>query len=146
MTSSSSAKTLPDTLNKHWKNDKSGFGYRMLQKMGWKEDKGLGREESGIVDAIRVKKREQGLALGANEVDYREAGWNATAAGFSEVLGLLQKEYCSDRQDQDGEAEDEEWSKKDKKKKKKEKKKDRKKADRAKKPKRKHSLIQVGMK
>lgn len=34
--------TLTDTLNQTWKNDKSRFGYRMLQKMGWKEDKGLG--------------------------------------------------------------------------------------------------------
>ena len=63
---------LPDTLNKHWKNDKSGFGFRMLQKMGWKEDRGLGKDESGIVDAIRIKKREEGMALGANEQDYRE--------------------------------------------------------------------------
>ena len=63
---------LPDTLNKHWKNDKSGFGFRMLQKMGWKEDKGLGKDESGIVDAIRIKKREEGMALGANEQDCRE--------------------------------------------------------------------------
>lgn len=63
---------LPDTLNKHWKNDKSGFGFRMLQKMGWKEDKGLGKNESGIIDAIRIKKREEGMALGANEQDYRE--------------------------------------------------------------------------
>ena len=77
VSSSSSAVTddkLPDTLNKHWKNDKTGFGFRMLQKMGWQEDKGLGKDESGIIDAIRVKKREQGMALGANEQDYREVG------------------------------------------------------------------------
>lgn len=46
-----------------------------------------------MVDAIKVKKRDNGLALGANIDDYREAGWNATAMGFNDVLGLLKKEY-----------------------------------------------------
>lgn len=31
---------LSDTLNKSWKENKSNFGYRMLAKMGWSEDKG----------------------------------------------------------------------------------------------------------
>lgn len=39
---------LEDTLNQRWKNDKSGFGFKMLQKMGWKEDKGLGKNETGF--------------------------------------------------------------------------------------------------
>ena len=36
---------LSDTLNKSWKENKSNFGYRMLAKMGWSEDKG----KSGVV-------------------------------------------------------------------------------------------------
>ena len=48
---------------------------------------------AGIVDAIKVKKRDAGLALGANLDDYREVGWNATARGFDDVLELLKAEY-----------------------------------------------------
>ena len=31
----------------------SNLGYRLLAKLGWKAGKGLGRNESGIVDPIR---------------------------------------------------------------------------------------------
>jgi hypothetical protein len=32
---------LIDTKNQTWKDDKTRFGFKMLQKMGWKEDKGV---------------------------------------------------------------------------------------------------------
>ena len=59
---------LEDTKNKAWKNDKSRFGFKMLQKMGWKEDKGLGKNDSGSVASIKVSKRAEGLGLGMEKV------------------------------------------------------------------------------
>lgn len=45
-----------DPNNKNWINDKNGFGYKMLLQMGWKEGKGLGLHENGIIDNISTKK------------------------------------------------------------------------------------------
>ena len=59
---------LQDTKNQAWKDDKSRFGFKMLQKMGWKEDKGLGKNDSGSVASIKVSKREEGLGLGMEKV------------------------------------------------------------------------------
>jgi Pin2-interacting protein X1 len=83
---------LKDTLNGHWKNDKSAFGYRMLMKMGWSADKGLGKMEDGIVNSVKIKKRDDGLGLGMEAGKDDQVGsksWNETVSGFNAVLNLL---------------------------------------------------------
>ena len=59
---------LPYTQNQKWAKDSGGFGFRMLAKMGWTEGKGLGKKEDGAVTHVRVKKRAEQLALGAEGV------------------------------------------------------------------------------
>ena len=86
---------LADTLNKRWKDDKSAFGYRMLMKMGWSEEKGLGKNEDGNKQHLKISKRAEGLGLGMeNTTDGAGAlGWNATATSFNAVLNTLKEAY-----------------------------------------------------
>lgn len=89
---------LKDTLNKAWKEDKTTFGFRMMQKMGWKEDKGLGKNESGIVDNVKIQKREIGLGLGMEEgKEGNNKGWSETATSFSSVLEVLKAAYSKEK-------------------------------------------------
>eukprot|EP01041_Mallomonas_annulata_P008761 gene8761-18125_t len=85
--------SLNDTLNQAWKNDKSGFGFKMLQKMGWKEENGLGKNQDGMKSAIKVKKREEGLGIGMVHDSAGNHGWGATATSFNEVLDMLKVTY-----------------------------------------------------
>lgn len=38
--------------------DKSKYGFRMLQQMGWKEGKGLGANEDGDTTHVRISKKQ----------------------------------------------------------------------------------------
>lgn len=65
----------------------------MLQKMGWKEEKGLGKDEDGEVKAVKVTKKGDSLGLGMNSDSAGHTSWNATASSFNDVLQLLQQSY-----------------------------------------------------
>lgn len=118
--------TLDDTLNKQWKNDKTGFGFRMLQKMGWSEDKGLGKNETGMVSHVKVKAREQGLGLGLDGIDVAgNKGWSETTTSFNAVLDLLKNNYSGKEKGKEKGKKDEKKAKKDKKMKKEGKRKER---------------------
>ena len=55
------------TFNEAAADTSMDFGRRMLAKFGWTEGKGLGRQENGMLDHIRVKQRADQLGLGALE-------------------------------------------------------------------------------
>ncbi len=43
----------------------------MLSKMGWKEDKGLGKNETGMITSIKAKRREEGQGLGVEKTQVK---------------------------------------------------------------------------
>lgn len=47
----------------HFCPDKDRYGYQMLEKMGWADGKGLGREKSGSTSHVKIKKRKQNLGM-----------------------------------------------------------------------------------
>ncbi|KAF1332906.1 hypothetical protein FI667_g3209, partial [Globisporangium splendens] len=50
----------------------SDFARRQMEKMGWKEGKGLGKEEQGVVTHVRVKKREESMGIGVEKLNVEE--------------------------------------------------------------------------
>ena len=78
---------LPDTKNATWKNDKTRFGYKFLSKFGWSEEKGLGKDETGMTTSVAVTKREEELGLGAEKASDGAGarGWGETTTGFNEL-------------------------------------------------------------
>jgi Pin2-interacting protein X1 len=85
---------MNDTLNSHWKNDKKGFGFRMLSKMGWKDDKGLGKNETGITNNIKVTRRENGIGLGLDNDD-EAVKLGSQVSSLNDVLNMLKDQYGS---------------------------------------------------
>jgi Pin2-interacting protein X1 len=86
----------PDTLNRHWKDDKSRFGFKMLQKMGWTEEKGLGKDDQGLINNVKVTKKVDGHGLGMTSDGSGNSSWASTATSFNDVLQLLQSSYGGD--------------------------------------------------
>ena len=76
-----------DTQNQAWSADKSRFGFKMLQMMGWSEGKGLGINEDGTTGHIKMKKKDNSRGLGA-EIGQNDR-WDSTMGGFNETLAKL---------------------------------------------------------
>nr|CCA21901.1 conserved hypothetical protein [Albugo laibachii Nc14] len=55
----------------------SDFALRQMQKMGWKEGKGLGKREEGVTCSIRVRKRDESVGIGYGVVssNTKETQW-----------------------------------------------------------------------
>lgn len=83
----------PDKRNQQWASDKSSFGQRMLLKMGWKEGKGLGKNEEGTNTNLRAVKREEGLGIGAKTDLFGDDGFSKTSKNFHGVLATLHAEH-----------------------------------------------------
>ena len=62
-TAEDDAESNSDSDNNNF--DKNNFGFKMLNQMGWTAGKGLGKEESGISEFIKVKRRTQRAGIGA---------------------------------------------------------------------------------
>ncbi|KAJ3289821.1 PIN2/TERF1-interacting telomerase inhibitor 1 [Borealophlyctis nickersoniae] len=76
-----------DPQNKRWGDDKTKFGYKMMQKMGWNEGKGLGAKEDGVTEHVKIKLKEDNLGVGA---DKRTGdNWLENNSAFDQLLQSL---------------------------------------------------------
>ncbi|KAI9475280.1 G-patch domain-containing protein, partial [Coemansia mojavensis] len=60
-----------DPRNLNWSQDKSRFGFKMLEKMGWSEGKGLGLNEDGNKEHIKIKLKTNSFGIGADKKTIR---------------------------------------------------------------------------
>lgn len=121
-----------DTRNSAWANDKSGYGHKMLAKMGWKGgDSGLGKNQQGTSTNLRAVRRADSLGIGAENDSFGDKGWQDTNAGFHGVLASLKSQYSSVGGSDDGEEDKEARKKRKKEEKKRKKKEEKRRAKRA---------------
>ena len=67
--------------------------------MGWKEGKGLGKHETGMASAVKVKKRLDGRGLGADQDHTGNNAWAVQAQSFDGLLSTLNAKYTTLRKD-----------------------------------------------
>jgi hypothetical protein len=72
--------------------DKDRYGARLLAKMGWSSGKGLGKKEDGIVEHVKVEKKDDKLAVG-----FKAAEREKSAEQQTWFLGRTQDPFSSAR-------------------------------------------------
>ncbi|NXN62389.1 PINX1 inhibitor, partial [Rynchops niger] len=76
-----------DPRNSAWSKDESKFGQKMLEKMGWSKGKGLGAQEQGNTEHIKVQVKNNTLGLGAT-INCKD-NWIAHQDDFNQLLAEL---------------------------------------------------------
>eukprot|EP01116_Phalansterium_solitarium_P012836 TRINITY_DN2949_c0_g1_i1.p2 TRINITY_DN2949_c0_g1~~TRINITY_DN2949_c0_g1_i1.p2 ORF type:complete len:355 (-),score=167.47 TRINITY_DN2949_c0_g1_i1:443-1507(-) len=83
----------------------SDFGSKMLQKWGWQQGKGLGKNEDGTKDYIRVKKKHDNSGLGVTKATPADGWWeklyNSTAKSTKEKATRPEPQPDSSSDDSD---------------------------------------------
>merc|ERR1712036_124166 len=76
-----------DPQNVTWARDEKKFGFKMLQKMGWTNGKGLGAGENGLVDPVKAIFKDDSRGIGFTK-SY-ENNWVAHQDDFQSLLNNL---------------------------------------------------------
>ncbi|XP_076812654.1 uncharacterized protein LOC143459398 [Clavelina lepadiformis] len=83
-----------DPRNTTWAKDDSRFGVKMLEKMGWEKGKGLGANEDGKVNPVKVAYKSDNLGLGCS-IAY-DKNWVAHQDNFASLLSELNRNVTPD--------------------------------------------------
>ncbi|MEW5304099.1 MAG: hypothetical protein WDW38_003456 [Sanguina aurantia] len=73
-----------------------GFGQRLMESMGWEKGEGLGKDKSGMKEALQAKKKENQLGVGATEsgVDWAIKHWEV--AYETQASKIVMQTVCAD--------------------------------------------------
>jgi len=109
---------IEDKRNSEWTKNTTGFGQKMLSKMGWSDGQGLGKNGQGNNLHLRaIRRTEETQGIGVSIDNTGSNGWGKTNTNFQSLLNSLQQNHIPNNSDNDND---------DKKKKKKSKKEKRK--------------------
>lgn len=72
-----------------WANSDDKFGKRLMEKMGWEKGKGLGANETGITENIKVKYKSDTKGVGFDNSEYENV-WLDHQDDFESLLSNLQ--------------------------------------------------------
>uniref|UniRef100_A0A8R1DRK6 G-patch domain-containing protein n=1 Tax=Caenorhabditis japonica TaxID=281687 RepID=A0A8R1DRK6_CAEJA len=80
-----------DPQNLTWKNDDQKFSKKLMEKMGWSEGDGLGRNRQGNADAVKLKANHSGKGLGSDKLNDYDSTWISHHDDFADLLAALNK-------------------------------------------------------
>lgn len=98
-------------------SSEQSFAKRQLEKMGWTEGTGLGKNRTGMKEHVKIKKREDAMGLGREKELAKEVAnvwWKDSVGG---TLARLQQQKKDRKKSSNSEKDDKKKRKKDKKKK-----------------------------
>jgi len=82
-----------DPRNNAWANDENKFGQKLMEKFGWAKGKGLGAQEDGETENIKVKVKNDKHGVGANN-DYSDT-WLDHQDDFNSILASLNTSHSA---------------------------------------------------
>ncbi|UMM15756.1 hypothetical protein L5515_013062 [Caenorhabditis briggsae] len=89
-----------DPQNLTWKNDDKKFSKKLMEKMGWSEGDGLGRNRQGNQDAVKLRANTSGRGLGADKMADYDSTWISHHDDFADLLAALNKNKEEKTEDQ----------------------------------------------
>ena len=81
---------MENTQNQAWANDKSRFGFKMMEKMGWSEGKGIGKHSDGETAHVKIALKQNASGIGATAGMHD--GWFGVAGDYSDLLARLNQD------------------------------------------------------
>ncbi|GET85964.1 hypothetical protein, conserved [Leishmania tarentolae] len=92
-----------DPNGNRWSNSEKNFGKALLKKSGWAEGTGLGKEQDGVVNHIKVTRKDGVMGLGY-QAGVQET-WTTQSLGFADVLTRIKTSTTTAISDSDNDGE-----------------------------------------
>eukprot|EP00771_Trimastix_marina_P000550 gnl/Trimastix_PCT/157.p1 GENE.gnl/Trimastix_PCT/157~~gnl/Trimastix_PCT/157.p1 ORF type:complete len:188 (-),score=27.15 gnl/Trimastix_PCT/157:24-587(-) len=87
---------LQKTQGLAWAQDHSRFGFKLLEKMGWKQGTGLGKEGQGSQTHVHIPVKSDHLGIGASK---SEDAWLENISAYGSILSKLSTSKQNQSQD-----------------------------------------------